>query len=159
MGSSVSYQEHGKHHADTQSYKDEDQLASIGAHPKKINAIRVWADTFIVGMEVFYDGVSAGARYGTHGTAGMVQQDFLLGETEYLSSVSGRSGDIIDQITFTTTAGRTQSFGGTGGSAFTLKEDGKIIKGFTLGFGGHLHFVGVHFEALVAAPVKVMQLG
>jgi len=44
MGGGHSYQEHGKHHPDTQAYKDEDQLASIGQHPKRITAIRVWAD-------------------------------------------------------------------------------------------------------------------
>ena len=54
-----------------------------------------------------------------------------------------------------TNTGRTASFGGPGGSPFTIEQQGQVVKGFTLGFGGHLHFVGAHFAPLNPPPVKL----
>lgn len=150
---SIEYHEAGKTHPDTTVYKDEDVLASIGQHPKKITAIRVWWSEYMVGFEAFYDNVSAGARMGSEYKHGVVYSDFILGADEYITEVSGRSGDLIDQITFHTNLGRKQQFGSsTGGSPFSLKKHGKVVKGFTVGFGGHLHKIGCHFETLQSPP-------
>ena len=72
MGGNHTYLEAGKHHGDTVSYNDEEQLEAIGAHPQRITAIRVWWEQFVVGMEVFYDGTSAGARLGSEHNGGLV---------------------------------------------------------------------------------------
>lgn len=100
----------------------------------------------MVGFECFYDNTSAGARMGSEYAHGVVHQDFVLGHDEHITEVSGRSGDLVDQLTLHTSMGRTQQFGSsTGGSAFSLKQHGKVVKGFSVGFGGHLHFIGAHF--------------
>jgi len=156
---SVEYHEAGRKHGDTTAYKDEDVLASVGQHPKKITAVRVWWSQYMVGFECFYDNTSAGARMGTEYKHGVVYSDFILGSDEYITEVSGRSGDLVDAITFHTNLGRKQQFGSsTGGSPFSLKKHGKVVKGFTVGFGGHLHFIGCHFGT-VAAPIKASNKG
>lgn len=98
-------------------------------------------------MEVFYDNVSAGARMGSEYLKGVVYQDLTLGADEDIKVVSGRSGDLIDKIEFKTTKGRKVSFGtSTGGKKFKLKDPaGRLVKGFKVGFGGHLHHIGVYF--------------
>jgi hypothetical protein len=122
MGGSHDYLEAGKRHADTVAYKDEDMLSSVGhKHPDHITNIRIWWSEFVVGMEVFYDGVSAGTRLGTHHRGDLVAQDFTLGQGEYITSVYGRAGDLIDNLNFVTNSGRVQSFGAsTGGDPFNL---------------------------------------
>jgi hypothetical protein len=158
--SSTTYAEAGKKHADTVAYKDEDVLASHGVMPKRITAIRVWWSEYMVGFEAFYDNTSAGARMGTEYKHGVVYSDFVLGEGEYITKVTGRSGDLVDQITFHTNTGRSQQFGNsTGGSPFTLEDYGKVVKGFTVGFGGHLHFIGCHFGVVDEPPKKSGKAG
>jgi hypothetical protein len=152
---SSEYHEAGKHHADTTAYKDEDVLASHGYHPDKITAIRVYWSEYCVGFEAFYDGVSAGARVGAEFVHGTVYSEMIFAAGEHITEVSGRNGDLIDQITIHTNKGRKQQFGtSTGGSPFSLKQTGKVVKGFTVGFGGHLHFIGCHFGYSVDPPVK-----
>lgn len=162
MGSdhSTTYCEAGKRHPDTTTYKDEDVLASHGHHPDKLTAIRVWWSEYMVGFEAFYDNVSAGARMGSEYKHGVVYSDFVLGAGEHITKVTGRSGDLVDQITFHTSTGRTQQFGSsTGGSPFTLEDPGKVVKGFTVGFGGHLHFIGAHFGHAVDPPQQSTRAG
>ena len=114
----------------------------------------------MVGIEFFYDGVSAGARMGSEHKAGVVYQDFVLAPGEYIQSVTGRAGDLIDYICFTTTTGRTQAFGSsTGGDPFNLSVPGQVVKGFTVGFGGHLHNIGAHFGPVYAPPVRSATFG
>lgn len=158
---SFTYQQAGKTHPDTQTYKDEEQLASIGRHPDHVTAIRIWWSEFVVGFEAFYDGVSAGARMGSQYTPGIVQQDFVLGPGEYITQVSGRAGDLIDYLCFHTNTGRTQAFGNpTGGNPFSLQAPaGHAVRGFTVGFGGHLHNIGCHFGPVVQPPVKTAVYG
>lgn len=156
MGADFSYKEAGKHHADTIAYNDEDVLTSIfgGNHPEHISQIRVWYSQYIVGFEAFYDGVSAGARMGSS-HAGVAYVDFVLSPGEYINEVHGRSGDVIDMLGFNTTFGRNQTFGTSpGGTPFSLSSPGKVVKGFRVGFGGHLHYVGAQFgyPAGAAAP-------
>lgn len=63
-------------------------------------------------------------------------------------------------MTFHTNFGRSQQFGtSTGGTPFSLSETGKVVKGFTVGFGGHLHFIGAHFGALVSPPQPTVRAG
>lgn len=147
MGKEYSYQEAGKWHPDTVAYNDETELKRIGKTPHRITQIRVWSSEYIVGMEVFYDGTSAGARMGSEYYKGVVYQDLILGKGEDIKVVKGRSGDLIDQLTFKTTKGRDITFGTSkGGSKFKLKDAaGRIVKGFKIGFGGHLHSIGVFF--------------
>lgn len=150
---SYNYHEAGKRHGDTKAYKDEDELTSHGHQPNKLTAIRVWWSEYMVGFEAFYDNTSAGARMGSEYKHGVVYSDFVLGADEEINKVTGRSGDLIDQITFHTTKGRSQTFGSsTGGSAFSLSDGTNVVKSFTVGFGGHLHFIGAHFGPSYSPP-------
>jgi hypothetical protein len=79
-------------------YNDETELNKIGKVPHKITSIRIWSSEYIVGIEVFYDGVSAGARMGSEYFKGVVYQDFILGKDEDIKKVHGRCGDLIDQV-------------------------------------------------------------
>ena len=141
MGNDFKYQETGKRHPDTVSYDDQNELKKIGNHPNKITSIRVWSSEYIVGIEVYYDGVSAGARMGSEYSKGVVHHDFFLKNDEDIKKVYGRSGDLIDMVGFKTTKGREVTFGsGKGGTKFNLKDpSGGIVQGFKVGFGGHLH--------------------
>lgn len=146
MGQEMTYHEAGKWHPDTIAYDDKNELAKIGKTPDRITQIRIWGSQYIVGMEVFYDNVSAGARMGSEYTKGVYSQDFTLSKGEHIKKIFGRSGDLIDQVGFKTTKGREVTFGTSpGGKKFKLKQEGMVVKGFKVGFGGHLHSIGAFF--------------
>ena len=146
MGEAFSYEEAGKWNPDTIAYNDKEELARVGKVPKRITMIRVWYSEYIVGMEVYYDGVSAGARVGSNYYHGVYSSDLVLSKGEDIKCVYGRAGDLIDTVGFKTTNGRDVSFGtSTGGSKYKLKISGQVVKGFKLGFGGHLHVIGAFF--------------
>lgn len=158
--SSKAYHEAGKKHEDTKSYSDEEVLQSKGKKVNKLTRIRVWWSEYMVGFEALYGDVSAGARVGSKFQEGTDSSDFTLGDDEYITEVSGRAGQLIDQITFHTNKGRKQQFGdSTGGEPFSLKEDGKVVVGFTVGFGGNLHFIGAHFGDARGPPKKSSEAG
>lgn len=155
MGSDASYHEAGKHHPDTTAYKDEDVLAAHGYNPDKLTTIRIFWSEYCVGFEAFYDGVSAGARLGSEFVQGTVYSEMHFAPDEHITKITGRAGDLIDQISFHTNKGNSQTFGSSsGGHAFTLNEHGKVVKSFTVGFGGHLHFIGAHWGYQIDPPVK-----
>lgn len=152
MGGGDSYQEAGRRHHDTKAYNDEDCLMAIfgGRHPQTITSIRIWYSKLIVGFECFYDGISAGARMGSE-TYGVTSVDFIMSPGECITEVHGRAGDCIDMLGFKTSLGRSQTFGTShGGHHFSLQLAGKIVKGFRVGFGGSLHFIGAHFGDMPA---------
>jgi hypothetical protein len=66
MGTSQGHPTHhdtaGKTHGDTVVYKDWELLQAGQTEPESITCVRVWHDDFIYGLEVFYDGKSAGER-------------------------------------------------------------------------------------------------
>ena len=97
---------------------------------------------------------------GTEYSHGCTYTDFILGAGEHITEVSGRNGDLIDSLTLKTNLGRSQKFGtSTGGHPFSLSLAGQVVKGFTVGFGGHLHFIGAHFGVQVDAPVMSTYAG
>lgn len=155
------YLEEGKHHPDTVVYKDEEQLEKLGKHPKTITAIWIWVDGFIVGIEVFYDGQSAGAKFGSAYHPGVAHQDFVLEHGEQIIEISGAHGDIIDSINFHTSHWRMEHFGvSTGGNPFSIKVlDDWVVKGLVYGFGGHMHFIGAHFGEAYVPIVKSQHAG
>ena len=150
MGGDFSYQEAGSHHPDTVAYDDEASLTAVfgGRHPERLTQVRVWYSEYIVGFEAFYDGISAGQRMGSTGIMGVAYVDFVLSPGEHIVEVHGRAGDLIDMVGFKTDFGREQTFGNSrGGHKFKLWAENHIVKGFKVGFGGHLHFIGAHFSS------------
>lgn len=162
MGSHNSYHYHegGKKHDHTTSYKDEDELASQGIQTHRITAVKVWWGQYILAIETFYDGVSAGKRQGTDYTDDAHCTEFELGKHENIEKITGCAGDQIDHFTFHTTKGRSQTFGSsTEGSHFTLHEHGNVVKGLTVGFGQNLHFIGAYFGKAYHKPEKSSEVG
>lgn len=63
---------------------------------------------------------------------------------EFITSISGRSGDVIDYLKFTTNKERTVEAGGTGGNPFTLDiPENCIVGSISGGKNGHLHNIKV----------------
>jgi hypothetical protein len=138
----------GKQHGDTVIYKDEDLLAGQagGKMPEYITAIRVWHDDYIYALEVFYDGVSSGVRKANN-THPAQQTDIILAFGEHITQISGRHGDIIDHLEFTTTAGKVYNFGTSAGGVYFAQSGGigTVVKAITTGWGGQLHLIGAHW--------------
>ncbi|KAF4748622.1 Peptide-N(4)-(N-acetyl-beta- glucosaminyl)asparagine amidase, partial [Perkinsus olseni] len=65
---------------------------------------------------------------------------------EYITEVTGRCGSWIDYLSIRTSNGREISAGGSGGAEFSIlkRDDGKRATGFRVGFGCHMHNIGVY---------------
>ena len=74
---------------------------------------------------------------------------------EYITSVGGRLGNICDQLNFRTSAGRTLTGGGNGGSQLNC-DSGRATKPYVLavgaGFGGHVHHLKCFYLDLAQNP-------
>ena len=72
----------------------------------------------VLSLEVFYDGKSAGV----HGDASQGEvAELELADDEYVVGVSGRHGDHLDSIEFTTNKQRTVGGGGPGGEPYSAR--------------------------------------
>ena len=145
MGSNYSFKEYGKNFENTLSASDLISLNQLKIKPRKITHLRVWIDEYIVGFEWFYDGISAGARFGNEYREAEYF-DFVLENYEHIYKVWGTSREIIDTLTFLTTYGRQFTVGkNRDGRYFELTSGIKIVKGFKVGFGRYLHKFGAFF--------------
>jgi hypothetical protein len=63
-----------------------------------------------------------------------------LADDEYLTGISGRAGDLCDQLQLTSSKGKTKKFGGSGGSPGNCQVAfGSVVVAIGGGYGGHLH--------------------
>lgn len=142
-GAPTAFFQSGKTHGDTVSYRDYDLLGAGAREPDGITAIRVWHDDHIYGIEVFYDGVSAGARKANN-THPAHMSDLVLAPGEHIVKISGRHGDIVDHLEFHTSLGKIHQYGSSkGGNHFEQHgAAGTTLKSLVTGWGGHLHNIG-----------------
>jgi jacalin-like lectin domain-containing protein len=103
-----------------------------------ITRIVVNAGARVDGIEVFYGGRSGGL----HGARSGNTYSLDLGPGETIVSASGRGGDAMDALQFTTSTGRTVGGGGPGGTAWYAAppqgSDGVLFKISGRQGGGHL---------------------
>ena len=99
MGAGSCFKEFGKDFDNTICTSDLVSLSLIKLKPKKITHIRIWKDDYITGFETYYDGVSAGARFGSGFTKSSFI-DIVLLHNEFVTQVNGTSKEIIDTLTF-----------------------------------------------------------
>jgi hypothetical protein len=113
---------------------------------KDITRIVIRAKGYVDGFQVHYrDTAGQEKSHNWHGGKGGTEHVVQFKEGEYITSVSGRSGRYIDQLTFKTNLGTYGPFGGTGGTPFELHPvDGSDrILGFHGRAEGWLDAVGV----------------
>ena len=107
----------GKSHPDTFTVYNDIQLLKMqfsGDVLPQVKAIEVYHDNSLVfGYEFFYqNNVQVGHHIGMYIHQDVRCERFDLQPGEYIVRMGGRLGDICDQISFTTSAGRTLAAGG-----------------------------------------------
>ena len=149
----------GKKHGDTLDINDFNNLsrvlAQMGASGEipRVKYVELYHDDHLVfGWEFVYqlrDGREV--KTGHHITTGIhseVRCDrFCLEPDEHIVSVEGRTGDLVDQITFETNKGRTFVGGGSGGGPQkpTVYGSNQVLIAFSAGFAGQLHNFRGHY--------------
>ena len=123
----------------------------------QVIAIEVYHDNSLVfGYEFFYqNNVQVGHHIGVHIHQEVRCERFNLEQGEYIVQMGGRLGDICDQISFTTSKGRTLAAGGQGGQPVTVSTAGATkpyIVAMGAGMGGHIHHFKCQYIDLAAHP-------
>lgn len=105
-------------------------------------------DNSIIGLLTNYEADGQTVSTQTLGTTQATKNEVIsFQKGEYICSISGRSGSIIDRLVITTNIGKTYAFGGKGGSDFTYPVPiGKRIVAFHGGVGTHLNSLGVYYH-------------
>ena len=140
----------GKTHGDTQIFDDYETHLK-GKSSIQMTEIRVLHDGKLVfGVEGIYaaDGfaVSPGTHVGKELNATTINQSISL-VGKHITGISGRHGDVMDNLTITLSDGTSYSFGGTGGHAFgNIVPAGKKVVALAGGLGGHLHNIFCYYQ-------------
>jgi len=147
MGTGCTYQEVGTFRHNSVIYDDEAAMNQAGYAPKKISKIIVYVNKLIVGLEVFYDGKSTGAKLGTnYDPATTTTHEYVLKDDEYLKEIHGKADENIRYLGFQTSKIHNETYGEFfGGNLFKCDEWQKYIKGFKIGVGENVHAIGCYF--------------
>ena len=95
------------------------------------------------GIQLLSDAAGEGGT--EHLGAGFLRgrrQESFFWRDEHFVTMSGRSGAILDKLSFVTSRGRVLGVGGNGGDAFSVEISGRLC-GLEAGLGGHIHCIGV----------------
>lgn len=137
-----------------------DDLASSAYLIGKIKQIKVRSGSRVDRIETTYDGIQgAPVTYAHGGDGGDDNPPFVLNADEYITKVSGRSGGRIDQIKFTLNSGRESiSYGGGGGSPFSLNLSGSVVKAFFGRSGSGLDALGCSFAEAIPERIEILSM-
>ena len=123
----------------------------------QIASVTVFSGVYIDSIQVTYapsEGITGQPE--KHGGGGGHPQDLLLQPGEYITEVSGRSGDYVDSLTIRTGGSRSQTmtWGGSGGSrSFDYKAPPGTEIVFCWGRSGqYLDAIGVDTASPVSNP-------
>ena len=142
----------GKVHADTAHFDDYTSLLK-GKSNVRLTELRVIHDSkYVFGIEAVYDADMCQAYGGLHCgneiNSNAVNQSIMLDYGETITGITGQYGNVIDSITIKTSSSKVYKFGGTGGtySYAVYIPEGKTVKAFAGGTGGHLHNISCYYE-------------
>jgi len=132
----------GNRHNDTRSF---DHFSYIPNNtPWPIRQVKIFGSTYANGIQVSYE-MRGPTPIEMGNNDNPYEQVLNLDTGEYITEISGRSGNIIDRLEIRTNLGKFIAVGGNGGSPFrfTLPYGSQVV-GFYGGVGGHLHNIGVY---------------
>ncbi|KAF4701450.1 Peptide-N(4)-(N-acetyl-beta- glucosaminyl)asparagine amidase, partial [Perkinsus olseni] len=136
--------EHGPTHADTEFV---DLLPKKG---EEMSEVQILADdTAVYGLDVMWcsgDSCRQSSAISSSPHGEPKAHALTIERGEYITEVTGRCGSWIDHLSIRTSNGREISAGGSGGAEFSVlkRDDGRRATGFRVGFGGHMHNIGVY---------------
>ena len=136
--------------------KDSESNKVKNPNPKKITSIIVYWNNHLCGFRAYYDGILAGPRIGKDFNKSLVTSTRMdFDDDEYITQITGKSGDFIEHMIVQTSKGRSQTFGSSqAGEYFILKQEGMVVQNFDIGYDMSLNFIGVNF----GAPVGIFTL-
>lgn len=137
-----------------------DDLASSGYLVGKIKSITVRSGSRVDKIETTYAGMQGGSvTYSHGGSGGSANPPFILNDDEYITKITGRSGSRLDQVKFTLNSGRESiAYGGDGGSPFTIKVDGSVLKAFYGRSGSEVDELGFYFAEAIPDRIEIQTL-
>lgn len=158
----------GPTHGDTVEggQNDLDQIKESIADDKlpQIKAIEIYHDDSLVfGFKIKYiGGKSATRHYGSHAHGNVKTDTHQLATGEYITGLNCRFGSICDQVSFTTSTGRTLTGGGSGGGPQTCEvpsDQKPYMIACITGMGGHVHNVKMQYIDLNEVPHLIAKIG
>jgi len=113
----------------------------------------IWSD-YIVGLELLFNGQSAGVIKGTHNQQNW-EENVNLQQEDYIVQIFGRSGNVINCIGFKTAKGYTKVWGNPlEGESFTFGLNDYFIKALKLGVGEYLQYMEPIYEHVMYATAQ-----
>jgi hypothetical protein len=111
-----------------------------------ITGLKVIWSNYIVGVELLFNGQSAGVVKGTHNQQ-IWEENVSLQQGDYIVQFFGRAGNVINCLGIKTAKGYTKVWGNPlEGDSFTFSLQGYFVKALKLGVGEYLQYLEPVFE-------------
>ena len=111
----------------------------------RVVGVRIRYGLYIDGLELLYktaDGKKEGM--GWHGGDSGNEETFLLEDGEFITGISGKTGEYVESLTFVTNKRKSKNYGGEGGDkTFNLQKSGEEVIGFYGRSGAFLDQIGI----------------
>ena len=137
-----------------------DHLNTTGDNFNKITRIRGWQsinNQYSLGLEIFYDEQSGGMFCGEDESEKQIVE-YNLDKDEYITNISGGSGDVLHRVEFHTNMGKELYVGeNPGGTYFNLSVPGGHVRDIAFGYGGYLHNIGAHLQLPPPQPYTMTE--
>jgi hypothetical protein len=119
-----------------------DRQISKGA---RVIGVKIRHGLYVDGIELLYktvDGKKEGL--GWHGGDGGEEETFLLEDGEYITEITGKSGEFVESLSIITNKRKSKKYGGDGGDkTFELQKSGQEVTGFCGRSGAYLDQIGI----------------
>jgi hypothetical protein len=136
-----SFRELGIHHPNTVDFDE--------CSGSKITKIIGWENNFVLGLQIFYDGIPTSARIGSMSTYGMNTKEFNIDSLDQINQIFANVSTLIEKLTFSTIQGKSFTLGtGSGTMITSISIPGKCITRLKMGVGAHLDYLGAYFDSI-----------
>jgi len=111
----------------------------------KVVGVKIRHGLYIDGIELLYktaDGKKEGLDW--HGGDGGEEETFLLEEGEFITGITGKTGEYVESLRIVTNKRKSRNYGGDGGDkTFELQKSGEEVTGFCGRSGAVLDQIGI----------------
>jgi hypothetical protein len=115
-----------------------------------ITGVKVLWNNYIVGVELLFNGQSAGLIKGNVNQ--FWEENFSLQQGDFIVEVYGRSGNVINCFGFRTAKGMTKTWGNPcEGDSFSFKMDRNYIKSLKFGVTDYVNYLEPVYEDIMFA--------
>lgn len=119
---------------------------AIALQNGEITKIEIWAGDVVDAIKVTYGVSGFSPRHGGGlGQSGGTYKVLELKPGDFITEITGQSGDVVDKLCFSVNGGASTCYGGGGGKAFQVSSNGRPLRAIAGRSADSLDNIGFYF--------------